>query len=294
MTSNKQLKPNKAPGPNLIGPKLFKEASNELATPLSDLYNLSLTTKTYPASWKKANVCPIFKKDNSFKPNNYRPISLLNYEGKIMERCVHKYISEYLEENTIISEYQSGFKSTDSTINQLAYLCNEFAKAIDESKEIRVAFLDISKAFDRVWHKGLLAKLRAIGFSENIVEWFSSYLDNRKQRVCLGGIASTWLSIFAGVPQGSILVPILFLIFINDIVNYIRTNIRLFDDDTILYKVVHNIDLAAAELNIDLESIKFWAKIWKVDFNPLKSKSLLITNENQDIQHPLSLCLKAK
>ena len=158
----KQLKPNKAPGPNLFGTKLFKEASNELATPLSDLYNLSLTTKTYPTSWKKANVCPIFKKDNPCKPNTYRPISLLNYEGKIMERCVHKHISEYLEENTIISEYQSGFKPTDSTINQLAYLCNEFAKAIDESKEIRVVFLDISKAFDRVWHKGLLAKLRAI------------------------------------------------------------------------------------------------------------------------------------
>ena len=182
----KQLKPNKAPGPNLIGPKLFKEASNELATPLSDMYNLSLTTKTYPASWKKANVCPIFKKDNPCKPNNYRPISLLNYEGKIMERCVHKHISEYLEANTIISEFQSGFKPTDSSINQLAYLCNEFAKAIDESKEIRVGFLDISKAFDRVWHKGLLAKLRAIGFSENIVEWFSSHLENRKQRVCLG------------------------------------------------------------------------------------------------------------
>ena len=126
---------------------------------------------------------------------------------------MHKH-TEYLEANTIISEFQSGFKPTDSTINQLAYLCNEFAKAIDESKEIRVVFLDISKAFNRVWHKGLLAKLRAIGFSENIVEWFSSYLENRKQRVCLGGIASAWLSIFAGVPQGSILGPILFLIFV--------------------------------------------------------------------------------
>ena len=99
---------------------------------------------------EKANVCPILKKDNPCKPNNYRPISLLNYEGKIMERCVHKDISEYLEENTIISEYQSGFKPTDSTINQLAYHCNELAEAIDESREIRVVFLDISKAFDIV------------------------------------------------------------------------------------------------------------------------------------------------
>ena len=136
----KQIKPNKAPGPNLIGPKLFKEASNELATPFSDMYNLSLTTKTYPASWKKQTCVLFFKKDNPCKPNNYRPISLLNYEGKIMERCVHKHISKYLEENTIIPEYQSWFKPTDSTINQLAYLCNDFAKAIDENKEIRVVF----------------------------------------------------------------------------------------------------------------------------------------------------------
>ena len=118
------------------------------------------------------------------------------------------------------------------------------------------------------------------------MEWFSSYLENRKQRVCLGGIAYVWLSVFAGVPQGSILGPILFLIFINDIVKYIRTNIRLFADYTILYKVVHNIDLTAAELNIDLESNKFWAKIWKVDFSPLKSKSLLMTKNNKNIQHP--------
>ena len=99
-----------------------------------------------------------------------------------MEHFVHKHISEYLEENTI-SEYQSGFKPTDSTVNQLAFLCNEFAKAIDESKEIRLVFLDKSKAFNTVWHKGLLAKLRAIGFSESIVECFSSYLENGKQRV---------------------------------------------------------------------------------------------------------------
>ena len=103
------------------------------------------------------------------------------------------------------------------------------------------------------------------------MEWFSSYLENRKQRVCLGGIASAWLSIFAGVPQGSILGPILFLIFINDIMKYIRINIRLFADDTILYKVVHNIDLAAAEINIDLESIKFWPRYGKLTLTHLKA-----------------------
>ena len=136
----KQLKSNKAPGPNLIGPRLVKEASNELATPLSELYNLSLTTKTYPTPWKKSKCVSYFKTDNPCKANDYMHFFLLNYERKLMERCLHKHMSEYLEENTIISEYQSGFKPTDSTINKLAYLCNEFAKAIDKNTEIRVVF----------------------------------------------------------------------------------------------------------------------------------------------------------
>lgn len=282
------IKPHKAPGPNLISPKLIKEAKTELAYPFSKLFNLSLTLKEFPDSWKKANVTAIHKKDDRCLPSNYRPISLLNYEGKLMERCVHKHVSQYLIQHSIISEYQSGFQSGDSTVNQLTYLYNEFSKALDENKEIRVVFLDISKAFDRVWHRGLLIKLRAIGFSENIIDWFSSYLRNRQQRVCIRGQSSSWRNTNAGVPQGSILGPILFLLFINDIVNVIKSSKRLFADDTIIYKIVENnyANLVALELNLDLENIPDWATDWRVDFNPLKTKSLIISKKRLKTTHP--------
>ena len=121
-----------------------------MAHPLSKLFHLSLTLKAFPDSWKQANVTAVHKKDDRCLPNNYRPISLLNCDGKLMERCVNKYISQYLKQHSIITEFQSGFQSGDSTINQLVYLYNEFSKALDENKEVRVVFLDISKAFDRV------------------------------------------------------------------------------------------------------------------------------------------------
>ena len=149
-------------------------------------------------------------------------LELMNGFFFLMERCAHKYISQYLKQHSIITEFQSGFQSGDSTINQLVYLYNEFSKALDENKEVRVVFLDISKAFDRVWHRDLLTKLIAVGFSKNMTDWFHSYLTNRQQRVCIRGVSSSWQKINVGVPQGSILGPTLFIIFINDIVNRIR------------------------------------------------------------------------
>ena len=154
-----------------------------------------------------------------------------------MERCVFKHVYNYLNANNIITRLQSGFQPKDSTINQLLDITNQFGKALDEGKEIRVVFCDISKAFDRVWHAGLIAKLKSIGIKNSLLQWFGDYLKNRKQRVVINGISSSWSEIKAGVPQGSILGPLLFLIYINDIVNDIQTNIRLFADDTSLYMI---------------------------------------------------------
>ena len=154
-----------------------------------------------------------------------------------MERCVHKHLFNYIQDNKLLTPFQSGFVPGDSTTYHLLHTYH------DSGKEVRVVFCDISKAFNRVWGGGLLYKLSRFGCSEHVVKWFSSYLSNRWQCVILSGIKSDWTPIYAGVPQGSILGPLLFLIFINDIVKDISSSIRLFADDTNLYIIVETLKL---------------------------------------------------
>ena len=282
----KLLKPSKAPGPDLISPKLLKEGAFQLIDPLRKVFTLSIEQKKFPSDWKYANVTAIPKKEKATTPGDHRPISLLNYCGKLMERCIHKHVTRYLKQYSIITPFQSGFQTGDSTVNQLLHMYNDFAKALDEGKEVRVVFLDISKAFDKVWHKGLIFKLQSIGISGNLLEWFTDYLANRKQRVCLNGHASSWKTPNAGVPQGSILGPLLFIIYINDIVNHIRTNIRLFADDTTLYEIIDDPLLTGININIDLRTIMSWAKTWLVMFNSIKTESFIASKKRIKPYHP--------
>ena len=157
---------------------------------------------------------------------------MLNSEDKALERLVFKHLFNHLRGNNLLSSLQSGFLPGDSTVNQLTFLYNIFCQALDSGKEVRAVFCDISKAFDRVWHAGLLDKIQAAGVTGNVHTWFADYLSDRKQRVVLPGAVSDWTDIRAGVPQGSILGPLLFLLYINDIVQDIGSNIRLFADDT--------------------------------------------------------------
>jgi hypothetical protein len=182
---------------------------------------------------------------------------LISIVGKIMERSVYKYIHNYLLANCIITPHQS--ESGNSAINQLLFITNEFGKALDEGKKIRVVFCDISKAFDRVWHIGLLKEIESIGIQGPLLSWIKNYLSNRKQRVVLIHSNSQWRDIKAGVPRGSILGSLLFIIFINDIVTDIQSTIKLFADDTSLYLIVNGPNETADSLNNDLAKIHDWA-----------------------------------
>ncbi|MCG8046167.1 MAG: reverse transcriptase domain-containing protein [Candidatus Thiodiazotropha endolucinida] len=282
----KSLPLGKATGPDLINNRILKNLAHPLSFPFCDLFNFSLNQGLVPKLWKQANVSPIHKKNDPSDVSNYRPISLLSTVGKVLEKIVHKHLFNFLNEHHVITTLQSGFVPGDSTVNQLVDIYNTFCKALDEGKEVRAIFCDISKAFDRVWHKGLLYKLETKGVSGSLLSWFTDYLNGRLQRVVLPGGSSAWTPIKAGVPQGSILGPIMFLLYINDIVENIDSSIRLFADDTSLYIVVDDPIQAAESLNSDLEKVSRWAKQWLVTFNPAKSESILFSRKVNKPYHP--------
>lgn len=281
------LDTSKSYGPDLISPVFLKEGRQILAPVLLRLFRISLSQSRFPRAWKQANVIPLHKKDHKDLVSNYRPISLLSVVGKICERIVFKYIYNHFKENFLLSIFQSGFQPGKSTVTQLVEVYHLFCKAVDQGKEIRVVFLDISKAFDRVWHKGLLYKLQQCGVSGVLYRWFADYLSDRQQRVVINGQTSSWKNVTAGVPQGSVLGPILFLLYINDVVGVVRhCDIRLFADDTCLFIEVDNRENTALLIDEDLSSIHNWSIQWLINFSAPKTKSLIISNKTDSQRNP--------
>ena len=272
---------NKATGHDGVSPKLLKEAGAAIVPSLTKLINMSLMKSKVPSMWKKANVLPLFKKGSKNNVNNYRPVSLLCLPSKILEQIVFKKVYNHIRDNNLLTEHQSGFQSGDSTVHQLSYLYHEFCKALDEKKEVRIVFCDISKAFDKVWHEGLIFKLKRMGISGSLLEWFKDYLSNRLQRVIIRGQHSLWGLIKAGVPQGSVLGPLLFLIYINDIADNLTCKIKLFADDTTLYLTFDDQDIVKANLEENLNRISEWANQWIVSFSPTKTKSMTVSFKNK-------------
>ena len=227
------------------------------------------------------------KKESATVLNNYRPVSLLCVSSKLFERIIFKYVYNYFKDNFIISNFQSGFRSGMSTVTQLLELYHQFSQAVDNQKEIRVVFLDIKKAFDKVWHKGIIHKLSRCGIRGELLHWFKSYLCDRMQRVIINGQCSDWSTVGAGVPQGSVLGPLLFILYINDITSVVNfSNIRLFADDTCLFIEVDNRIDAAIRIENDLVNIERWAKLWLVDFAPEKTKSLTVSKKKDKHVNP--------
>lgn len=282
-----KLDASKAFGPDGVSPRLLKEGAHQLSTSLSRLFNASLQTGHFPSIWKKANVIPLHKKNDKSCIANYRPVSLLSSVGKAMERIVFKSLFEYFQNNFLISVWQSGFIPGHSTVTHLVEIYHTFCQAVSEGKEIRVVFCDVSRAFDRVWHQGLLFKLEKCGIAGTLLAWLKDYLHERYQRVVLNGQMSTWALVMAGVPQGSVLGPLLFLIYLNDITHVVKhCQIRMFADDTSLFIEVDDRMEAANKVNEDLTAISLWAKTWLVTFSPPKSESLIISNKTRIEGHP--------
>ena len=213
------------------------------------------------------------------------------YQSMIFEKLIFDSLYAYFVSNNLITKNQSGFVPGDSCTNQLSFLINEIHEAFENpnSLEVRAVFLDISKAFDKVWHEGLIFKLRQNGVCGKLLGFLESYLSNRKQRVSLNGFCSEYALIESGVPQGSVLGPLLFLIYINDLEKDIKSNVNFFADDTMLYSIVKDPNLSASDLNHDLEKINQWAKQWKMAFNPDPNKQaneVLFSCKTKKVDHP--------
>ena len=268
---------NKASGPDFISHRMLKSVSKSVSGPLTILFNRSLSEGKFPDVWKVANVTPIFKKGDKTQPSNYRPVSLLSCCGKLFERVVFKHMYNFFMENNLLYKYQSGFLPNHSTNYQLIDMFHHICQSFDNKQFSCIVFCDISKAFDRVWHKGLLHKLKEHGINGQLLKWISNYLGNRQQRVILQSASSSIKPVTAGVPQGSVLGPLLFLIYVNDISDSLLSLTRLFADDSSLYYSASSLTDIEGIINHDLHVLSKWAETWLVDFNPNKTEAMLFS-----------------
>ena len=266
----RKLNENKAHGHDELAVRFLKICDNAITKPLYLIFKNCLAKGYFPSTWKMANVLPIHKKNEKNLITNYRPISLLPICGKIFEKVIFDNLHSYIFSNNLLSDKQSGYRKGDSTVKQLLSIIHEIHSAFDTSHEVRAVFLDISRAFDRVWHDGLIFKLKKLGVEGEVINIISSFLSQRQQRVTLNGKNSNWAKIEAGVPQGSILGPILFLLYIDDLISVVDSDIRIFADDTFIFRILDT--NSSRDLNKDLEKITNWAFMWKMLFNPDISK----------------------
>ena len=271
----RNLNPKKASGPDLISTRILKDL-NETCTPyLTTIFNKCLTEGRVPQIWKTATVTAIFKKGEKYKASNYRPVSLTCICCKMFEHIMVSNIMKHLEAHEILTDAQHGFRAKRSCETQLLTLTDELARGLDKRKQYDMAVLDFSKAFDRVPHERLLKKLHHYGIQGNTWSCICDFLGNRTQRVVVDGATSDPVPVVSGVPQGSVLGPLLFLLFINDLPECVTSCVRLFADDCILYREIRGNE-DTKTLQKDLKNLEEWENRWGMDFHPEKCSIIRI------------------
>ena len=267
----------KAPGPDSITPFVLRNIAISISQPLAILFNCSLSSNTFPNLWKFSTVIPIFKKGDRSDPKNYRPISLTSIISKVFEKTVLKYLLPYLLNNKLITDKQAGFLPNHSTSYQLIEICNTLATNLKHGLATTILFADISRAFDRLSHRGIYCKLDQYGLSLGIRQWIFSFLTDRKQRTLVGGEYSDWKTLKGGIGQGSVLGPVIFLMMINDLPETLINTTHLFADDTsVLFSHSPKTDITLS-MNEELRRLDQWADTWMLDLNPSKTKFMTVS-----------------
>ena len=278
----RQLRPKLSSGADFISTKLLKEIAPLIITPLHYLINLSLETGFVPKEFKIAKIVPIFKEGDCHDFNNYRPISLLSSFSKLMEKIVSRQLLQFLHINNILYKHQYGFRPGHNTSQPVLHLTEKIYSALNQKPAAKtlVIFIDLKKAFDTVDHSILLSKMDHYGIRDTSNLWFKNYLDSREQFVTINGSESERKKIVCGVPQGSVLGPLLFLIFINDLPNSTEFLTLLFADDTTFQITGGDIDQLFSMANSELEKSSVWFKANKLTLNVKKTKYMIFSDQN--------------
>ena len=245
------------------------------------MLNLSIRTSTFPDAWKRATVIPIPKTGNLTMVQNYRPISLLPLPGKILEKLVHHQLSSFLEEGLLLDQNQHGFRKKHSTVHSIAQLTNYIGKKMDSRLPTLVAYIDFKKAFDCVQHPILLNKLTEMGFGKQVTDWVASYLTHRNQRVFANGTYSPLKEITQGVPQGSVLRPLFYIMYANDISKIVKKcGVAMYADDTVLFTANPDFDKAVSGLQSDINAMNTWCSGNGIMANTDKTKIIVFGSSN--------------
>ena len=273
----------KAAGIDNISGKFIKDGAQALVLPITQICNLSIKLSSFPKYCKVAKVIPIFKKGSKTDTKNYRPISLLPLISKIIEKVIHDQTQHYLSEKNLLYKYQSGFRSSYSTDSCLSFLSDTIAKGFDSGLYTGMILIDLQKAFDTIDHEILIEKMKFLGFSKNVLKWFQCYLSNRIFFVSINDCISNIGNVTCGVPQGSILGPLLFLLYVNDMSESVDSKLLLYADDSCLVFQDRDPKVIERQLNKDFTNICDWFIDNKlsIHFGEEKTKSILFTSKRK-------------
>lgn len=259
-------------GPDGCHPRVLRETANILNKPLQTIFDKSFTEGRIPSIWKDANISALYKnKGDKSETTNYRPVSLTCLPSRICERTVRDTIMNHMNKNNLFTESQYGFRHKRSCILQLLDVLDDWSKYYDDSKQIDTVYLDIKKAFDTIPHQRLLLKMKNYGFGGKLLNWIENFLSERRQRVIFNGKYSSWKKVTSGVPQGSVLGPVLFIVYVNDIPDSLNSFCKIFADDTKLYTAVGN-KKDQERLQNDLLKLSKWSRLWLLEFSIQKCK----------------------
>ena len=281
-----KLNTRKSSGLTHMSPKVIKDSLLALNEQLTHIINTSLETSLFPNKWKEANVVPIPKAGDLSEVSNFRPISLLPTPGKILEKIVHTQLEAHLEENNLITELQHGFRKGRSTLHAVTQLVNHIALNLNNQTPTVALFIDFRKAFDCLQYPTLLAKLASLNLSKQTVDWLKDYLTDRRQQTLANGTASALDRITQGVPQGSILGPLLYILYADDISKTLgETKFAFYADDTVLYTSHKNINVAIKRVQEDLNKLEAWCEMNSIFINPNKTKYMIFSTKKVEDTH---------